>query len=189
MYEVEIKYPVDDARRVTEELVRLGARFAEPLRQTDRYYAHPCRDFAVTDEALRLRSDADGVVITWKGPRLGGDTKTRREIELPIGRPAAPPEATLGAWDDLLGALGFRQVREVAKERLPGTLEWQGGTVTLAIDRVPGLGAFLEIEVLAEEGGVATAEAGLRGLAEVLGCGQPERRSYLEMAIALAGRS
>ena len=189
MYEVEIKYPLDDPARVTEALRRLGARFGEPVRQTDRYYGHPCRDFAATDEALRLRSTGDGVVITWKGPRLGGDTKTRREIELPVGLPAATPEATLVQWDALLGALGFRRVREVAKERLPGVLDWQGGTVTVSIDRVPGLGAFLEIEVLAAESGVAEAESGLRTLAGVLGCGTPERRSYLEMIIARGGDS
>ena len=77
----------------------------------------------------------------------------------------------------------------MAKERLPGVLDWQGGTVTVSIDRVPGLGAFLEIEVLAAESGVAEAESGLRALAGVLGCGTPERRSYLEMIIARGGDS
>lgn len=184
MYEVELKYPLDDALRLTETLRGLGADFDEPLRQTDRYYAHPCRDFAVTDEALRLRSTGDGVVITWKGPRIGGASKTRREIELPLGLPAAPPEATLGEWDELLRALGFRPVREVTKERLPGVLPWQGGAVAVSIDRVPDLGSFLEIEVLAGESGVAEAEARLRALAETLGCRTPERRSYLELILA-----
>ena len=184
MYEVEIKYPVDDAAGLEAELRALGARFAAPLRQTDRYYSHPCRDFARTDEALRLRAVDGGVVITWKGPRVGGDTKTRREIELPLGGPGAPAGTTLGEWDTLLGALGFRPVREVAKERLPAALAWDGLEVEVCIDRVPGLGAFLEIEVLAEADGVAGAEARLRTLAAALGCGEPERRSYLEMVIA-----
>ena len=59
----------------------LAARFHDPAEQVDRYFAHPCRDFARTDEALRLRRDGDDVAITWKGPRIDAATKTRRESE------------------------------------------------------------------------------------------------------------
>ncbi len=153
----------------------------------DRYFAHPARDFAATDEALRLRSVGDEVAITWKGPRLAGGAKTRREIELPLGAiagsgPDAQP-ATLDRWTDLLEALGFRRVLEVAKRRRPGRLVWEGANVELALDAVTGLGDFLELELIATPEQVPAAQARLESLAHTLGCGDPERRSYLEMLL------
>src|SRR5689334_20107638 len=82
--EVEQKYPVDDHARLREQLVALGCEFHAPLEQADLYFAHPARNFAQTDEALRLRRSGDEVCITYKGPKLDPTTKTRREIELPI---------------------------------------------------------------------------------------------------------
>ena len=72
MYEVELKFRVADLPAVEGRLAALGARFAAPVEQVDRYFAHPARDFAQTDEALRLRRVGDEIAITWKGPRLAG---------------------------------------------------------------------------------------------------------------------
>lgn len=55
-YEVEKKFPVDDLNEVVAKLEELSATFSEPVVQVDRYFAHPVRDFASTDEALRIRS-------------------------------------------------------------------------------------------------------------------------------------
>ena len=46
----------------------------------------PCRDFAQTDEALRIRTVGDTSFVTYKGPKLDATTKTRRELELPLRR-------------------------------------------------------------------------------------------------------
>lgn len=185
MYEVELKFRFEDSPAIERRLVGLGAHFGEPATQVDRYFAHPARDFAQTDEALRLRSVGDEVAITWKGPRLAGGTKTRREIELPLGAiaPSLPgmQPATLDRWTELLEALGFRRVLEVAKRRRPGRLAWEGADVELALDAVTGLGDFLELEVLAAPEEVPAARARLESLAHAIGCGDPEPRSYLEM--------
>ena len=61
VYEVELKFPVADASAMEQKLIGLAARFREPAEQTDRYFLHPCRDFARTDEALRLRRVGDEV--------------------------------------------------------------------------------------------------------------------------------
>ena len=55
MYEVEVKFPVADMPALERKLVALAGRFRETVEQVDRYFAHPARDFARTDEALRLR--------------------------------------------------------------------------------------------------------------------------------------
>ena len=140
MYEVELKYRVADVPEVEAALERLGASWHGTAEQVDRYFNHPSRDFAVTDEALRLRSTAVGVAITWKGPRLDATAKTRREIELPLALAAVPAAAkalaavpaatealaavpaTLDCWTGLLEALGFRRVREVVKRRRLATV-------------------------------------------------------------------
>ena len=187
MYEVELKFRLIDPAAVESRLTALGARFSEPIAQVDRYFAHPARDFAATDEALRLRSVGDDVAITWKGPRLAGGTKTRREIELPLGaiaggrfdgRPVA-----LDRWTELLEALGFCRVLEVAKRRRPGRVAWDGEDVELVLDDVAGLGDFLELELLATPEQVPAAQACLESLARAIGCGAPEPRSYLQLLL------
>ena len=187
MYEVELKFRVDDLPAVEGRLTALGAHFAAPVEQADRYFAHPARDFAQTDEALRLRSVGDDVAITWKGPRLAGGGKTRREIELPLATllPAdsAGVSPTLDRWTELLEALGFRRVREVVKRRRSARLAWQGAEVEVALDAVSGLGDYLELELLATVDEIPAAQARIAALAGEIGCGHPEPRSYLEMLL------
>ena len=205
MYEVEQKYPLADVAAVEAALARLGATWHATVEQVDRYFNHPCRDFAATDEALRLRRTDQALAITWKGPRLDATAKTRRELELPLAEaavpaaavaeaavPAAAPSqtavpATLDSWTELLEALGFRQVREVAKQRRVAHVAWQGAAIEVALDHVAGLGNFLELELQAEAAGIAVAAARIESLARELGCTAAERRSYLEMLIEQRG--
>ena len=190
MYEVEQKFRVADPAALEAKLVGLAARFREPVEQVDRYFAHPCRDFVKTDEALRLRRVGDDVATTWKGPRIDSATKTRLELEL--GLAPVPPlpggprggQATLDRWTELLEALGFRRVRDVAKRRRAARVHWQGTEVEAALDRVAGIGDFLELELQAAEGEVPLATACIESLARTLGCTAIERRSYLELVIA-----
>jgi adenylate cyclase, class 2 len=189
VYEVELKFSVADPRALEQRLGALGAKWHAPIDQIDRYFNHPCRDFARTDEALRLRHDGDGVAITWKGPRIDAATKTRREIELPLamglrkGGDVAHPASTIAEWTDLLEALGFRPVATVAKRRQPARVHWQGMEVDVVLDRVAGLGEYLELELQASEAEVPQARACLESLACELGCGPTERRSYLELLL------
>ena len=185
MYEVELKFAVSGRAALERRLVEMGGRLAEPQEQVDRYFAHPCRDFAQTDEALRLRRVGDSVAITWKGPRIDAATKTRREIELELAPLPAALDAgpTLSSWTELLEALGFRRVMEVAKRRQPLRLVWQGAEVDVALDTVAGLGEFLELEIMAAEGEVPAARARLESLAQEIGLGPTERRSYLELIL------
>ena len=185
MYEVELKFPLARVAAVEASLDRLAARFGPPLDQADRYFAHPGRDFALTDEALRLRRAGESLAITWKGPRLGQGAKTRREIELPLAALTAEEGAvpTLEAWTTLLEALGFRRVFDVEKRRRPARVSWRGGEIDVAIDQVTGLGDFLELEILAGEEAIPAAVGLLESLAAEIGCGPPERRSYLELLL------
>jgi adenylate cyclase, class 2 len=175
--EVEQKYLLTQPEQVAACLDTLGVQWQPPIQQSDIYFNHPIRDYAQTDEALRLRSVAEQNCITYKGPKLSATTKTRQELEIPL----VAGLVHLEQYCELLTALGFRRVREVCKERRPGTVEWQGQSIEIAWDQVAGLGTYIELELCVEPENLATAQAMILSLATKLGLTEPERRSYLEM--------
>lgn len=184
-YEVEQKFPVDDLAAIEAGLVALGARFESAVEQVDRYFAHPSRDFARTDEALRIRQTEAQCYVTYKGPKVDPATKTRREIELPLGGTA---EAA-AQWTSLLEALGFQGVAEVRKRRRPARLAWQSAEIKIALDRVEGAGTFVEFELPASAEGLEQARSQILSLAAALGLSNAERRSYLELLFGGGNRN
>jgi len=179
-FEVEQKFRVADLAAVRRRLVALGAEFAEPVDQADTYFSHPVRNFAQTDEALRLRRVGEVNRITYKGPKIDRETKTRRELELPLVAGAAAFEQ----YVELLLTLGFGQVATVRKRREAARLTWQGHAVEAALDTVEGVGQFAELEIAADESGLPAAKGAIAALAEKLGLAQNERQSYLELLLA-----
>jgi len=176
-YEVEQKFPVDTFETVTAALTVLGGERGNARQEVDQYYNHPARDFAVTDEAVRIRTVGPASCITYKGPKIDATTKTRREIELPLAADTAV------GWAELLVGLGFRPVAEVRKQRRKAWVPWQGPRVEGSLDEVEGLGCFVELELVVEESSVETAKACLAALAQRMGLMQSERRSYLELLL------
>jgi adenylate cyclase class 2 len=179
--EVEQKYPVPDHTQLRAQLAALGCAFQAPIEQADLYFQHPARNFKQTDEALRLRrsvtiGSGPDACITYKGPKLDATTKTRREIELPIAG-----DDGYERHRELLEALGFRAVLEVRKTRTPGTLEWEGTQVEIALDDVAGLGTFIELELLSSPAGLAAAKERLASLAARLVLKDSERRGYIDL--------
>jgi adenylate cyclase class 2 len=177
--EVEQKFAVTDSAAIKQQLAGLGAQFREPVDQVDMYFAHPSRSFAQTDEALRLRRVGTDNCITYKGPRLDGETKTRREIEIPF----EPGATSYQQFAELLTALGFKDVRALAKRRHPGSIPWQGKTIEIALDEVAGLGHFVELEIIVDVSKMAEAQQCIQSLGQQLGLAQAERRSYLELLL------
>jgi adenylate cyclase class 2 len=178
--EVEQKFPVSDLASLKSKLADLGAVHRETVAQVDCYFAHPARDFARTDEALRLRQVGQLNFITYKGPKLDTTTKTRREIE--VGLAAGQQAAAAAA--ELLEALGFSRVGEVRKRRVHSTLRWQDREIGVSLDEVASLGTFVELEIMANERDVDQARGLLASLANHLDLSNSERRSYLELLIA-----
>jgi adenylate cyclase class 2 len=177
-FEVEQKFPIADLADVQRRLETLGAKFEPPIEQVDCYLKHPARDFAMTDEALRIRRVGDERFITYKGPKVDPTTKTRREIELSLGN-----TATADAWQEIFNLLGFKPVGEVHKTRRNTTIQWQGSEIKVSLDEVPPLGEFVELEIDAEAADVQNARECLAALARELELGTGERRSYLELLL------
>ena len=161
-YEVEMKFPVADLATLQSRLAGLGATIAAPQSEVDVYFAHPARDFAKTDEALRIRRKGSFNFITYKGPKIDAATKTRREIELPL----PPGEQAAQAWTELIEALGFAPVGEVRKSRRKAHVDWQGRSVEISLDEVAGLGVYVELELIAEADGLDAARSNILSLAE-----------------------
>ena len=179
-FEVEQKFSLHGrADQVLARLTEVGATFSGEIRQIDRYFNHPVRDFAQTDEALRIRSVGDCNFVTWKGPKIDSRTKTRREIETPLG----DGEQTAEQFGETLERLGFRPVAVVSKQRQQLELTRDGFHFELVMDEVDQVGSFMEIELLADEAGLAEAQAAVLKLSAELGLDTPERRSYLEMLL------
>lgn len=169
MIELEVKAPCRDLVGLERRLLSLGARHLEDLEQVDMYLSHPVRDFGATDEALRLRRENERSRITYKGPKLDQDTKMREEIELEV--------EDLERMSMLLERVGFRPFMKVVKRRR--VLELEG--VHFCLDRVEGLGDFVEMEYQGQDLGEGKRRINeLRTRLELEG---NERRSYLELLL------
>ena len=178
-YEVELKFPVPNLSAFAQRLADLKVAISSPQEEIDLYFAHPARDYAQTDEALRLRRKGEANYVTYKGPKIDTTTKTRREIELPLG----PGPESLASWTALLEALGFRPVGEVRKSRRKAAIPWQGRQVEASLDEVDRVGTFVEFELVAEREDIESAKICIQSLANSFGLTQGERRSYLELLL------
>ena len=184
-FEVELKFRVADPADLARRLAGRADAADEPVDHEDTYFAHPARDFARTGEAFRLRREGDGNMVTYKGARHAGPTKTREEIEVDF---AAGAEAH-GDLHRLLERLGFRPMLAVRKRRTSYHLVVAGRKLTVTVDRAEGLGDFAEVEALVgDEADLAAGQAAVRDLAGQLGLGDEEPRSYLRMLLEAAGR-
>ena len=137
--EVESKYRSPGNDKVEKALVRLGAKKIAEEAMEDVYFSHPSRDFGKTDEALRLRKRADGVELSYKGPRMKMErVKAREEINLKID------DALMA--QRIIERLGFTEVCTVKKNRRSYDLD----KIRVDVDEVDGLGEFVELEILTE---------------------------------------
>jgi adenylate cyclase class 2 len=169
MIEIEVKVKAD-LKGVEERLIEEGADFVNEERQIDTYYNAPDKDFAETDEALRLRSVGRKNMLTYKGPRFNTASKSRKEVTLSVSRKPI---------EELLSSLGFSRFGQVIKLRR----NYRLGDLSVSLDEVENLGTFMEIEALAEEKDLEFHEKRVIELLEKLGVSQDEiiRDSYLEL--------
>lgn len=167
MLEVEIKSRCDDLNKIKQTIVDMGGTFISTELEDDCYFNHPCRDFGKTDEALRIRKVNGAIYRTYKGPKLGGKTKTRFEKEVEIH--------DADAMQEILHNLGFVLYGQVQKKRDVYVLN----EVTICCDDVKGLGTFVELEMISNN--QLEAEKRLFALAETLGLSDFTTASYLEM--------
>jgi adenylate cyclase class 2 len=180
MLEIEMKFPVTDFASIQAHLSDWKADGPEILEEADHYLNAPDRDFARTDEALRLRRVGPANLLTYKGPKIDLRTKTRTEIEVPLSTGDDAAKKAI----DLFLSLGYRPVAVVKKKRTLYRVHRHGYPMEICLDDVEGLGKFVELEIMAPEDRLDVGREALMRSADELGLTNTERRSYLEMLLA-----
>ncbi|WNY23290.1 hypothetical protein MmiHf6_05950 [Methanimicrococcus hongohii] len=132
MYEVEVKVRMPHAE-MKNDLIESGAVFSGTEEQKDTYFNSPDRDFAKTDEALRIRNVNGEGELTYKGKKIDKVSKTRPEYNSPVDA---------DEMEQILLALGYFVSGAVNKRR--EVYKWN--RFTIGFDDVEGLGEFVEVE-------------------------------------------
>jgi len=136
--EIEAKLKVDSFDDIERRLTDLGAEFVGEYFQKDYYFDDSRRSLTNGDMCLRLRCqttcDRKTTKLTYKGAKEKNDFKKRREIEIEI--------SDSDALTDLLSALGYTSATVVEKKRRL----WRIAGCEVALDRLPQLGSFVEVE-------------------------------------------
>jgi len=203
MYEVEVKVPAShDAVRAA--LADTGAARAGTVAQADTYFDAPHRDFAATDEALRVRRVAaaaesfdgedrgelgdaiDAVLngdhraegesrVTYKGPLLEAESKSREEFETGV--------ESGDTMREILSRLGFEPAATVRKLRETHHVD----DFEVLLDAVADVGEYVEVETEVEsDGEVEAAREDAYALLRRLGLDPDDqiRTSYLGIKLA-----
>ncbi len=136
--EIEAKLKVDSLDAVERRLAECGGAFLRETIQTDRYYDTTGRELTRTDKCLRLRADrkdgCDRLILAYKGPKEQDDYKKRVEVEVEV--------SDAGTTESLLAALGYAKALAFDKRRRL----WQLRGCEVALDELPLVGVFVEIE-------------------------------------------
>ena len=180
MLEIDMKFPVSDFAAIQEHMARWEAIAAPAIEEADHYFNAPDRDFGKTDEAFRLRCIGEQNRLTYKGPKQGGPTKTRTEIEIGI----EPGAQAADSFRRLVQHLGYRPTAVVKKRRTCYDFKRDGFAMQACLDEVETLGRFVEIEIVAEPANRERAQAVLLKVVSELGLPASEPQSYLEMVLA-----
>lgn len=190
MLEIELKAYVDTkaVQDLEKKILDQGFYFSRALEESDLYFNAPDRDFALTDEALRIRQErselSEQTMLTYKGSKTDPLSNTRIEVETEI--------SNAGEMLEILKSLGYKTVLTVKKKRR----EYQGrdefSQILICLDELAELGNFIEIEYCAE-GDILTKEKEsirdrLLSLLDLLGVSRSKltRKSYLELLIERA---
>jgi adenylate cyclase class 2 len=141
--EIEAKLKVDSLEPVVQKLSQVGAKSGTTVTQTDYYFDDTSGSLSTSDKALRLRHEVqdknEKIILAYKGPRESGQFKRRREIQFGVDN---APQAIA-----MLSALGYEKSLVVQKRRKLWYLE----SCEIALDELPQLGMFVEIEGPSEE--------------------------------------
>lgn len=181
MLEIEVKYRVHEPQleAVKDKITSLKLKQRTASRQVDAIYLkEPHTSFTTFtqgDPVARVRVDGENISMTVK---KSVDDATRIEHETSCG----DYEVACKIFE----TLGYNRVVEVDKERT----EHVSDDVIITLDKVKGLGHFIEIEVLAQDASQKdAATAKIASVAKSLGLSDDmiELQKYDELLAATVG--
>jgi adenylate cyclase class 2 len=158
--EIEAKLKVDSLAKVSRKLKESKAEFLGKFLQTDTYYDDDKETMRKSDSALRIRrqtvASKKQVIVTLKGPKKKGRFKQRQEIQFEVS------DGDLAEM--FLAYIGYEKSLAVLKLRKL----WRLGGCEVALDKLPLLGSFVEIEGPSEKKiSVVQKKLGLAGLPHI----------------------
>ncbi len=133
--EIEVKYRVADEAALLLALKTAGVELDSPTRQDDQAYAPVTWQYGMSKIGVpfaRLRTQDDQVLFTVKKPQANELDCAEQETVV----------ADRQAMHEALLLMGLVPTVRIVKERRSGA--WDGALV--CVDRVEGLGTFLELE-------------------------------------------
>lgn len=136
--EIEIKVRLQDKSATLAALAGLGVDLSEPKKQHDVVYAWPgVKDNAPGSVWLRIRTENDKIhTFTLKKQHIGSLDSIEHETNV-----EDPKE--LGS---IITEMGYELYSDLTKIRQKG----KHGDIEVCVDEVPGLGSFIEAELIME---------------------------------------
>ena len=179
MLETEVKISVNNPSFVQQQLEGITGKKGRTEEQTDVYLDTENEDLKKFDRVLRIRTISSGKqIITYKGPRITHDIKTREELEVHVkdGK----------IMQQILENVGFKQIAVIEKKRSI----YEVGSFLVSLDFVKSLGTFLEIETkVRNQKGREILQRQFEEFINKLGISRTdiERRTYIDLFSELYG--
>jgi adenylate cyclase class 2 len=167
--ENESKHRVVDAAALVAALADLRFQATGEGLHRDEYYDSPESILRSGDVVCRLRISPEAVIAAFKGPRTFNADGSHRRIEVEV------PVATAGEARAALERQGLQRIWLLEKRRR--VYRHPARPIEVALDELPGLGLFVELE-----GPPGEIEELRRSLGDAVGAAEP--RNYHELAIA-----
>lgn len=173
--EIELKFPLDGEtlQRVKQKLEKI-AKFVGTTKQRDEYYTPAHRNFLEPKfpfEWLRIRKKKRETTLNYKHwyPETSETFTHCDEFEIKL--------QSAEQMEKIFSALNFRKLVTVDNER---TTYVYRDELEIALDKVKGLGLFIEIEAKKDLGGVDATRERLFEFARTLGIdtSNPDRLGY-----------
>ena len=167
MKEVEVKAKLKDKAGLILGLEKLGIKLNDVITQTDTIFAPQSIGSLPADQGvpiLRIRKQNEKFILTQKIRLTNGLDKSESETE--ISNPEAAREIILTA--------GYKEMESFTKKRQKGKYKnWE-----ICVDEIEGLGNFVEVEELSENGDSAQIQAELFKFLHTLGVQEEDREHF-----------
>lgn len=168
--EVEIKVKIDNFDEIKAKVSAIG-KLMKSIRQIDDYFIPTHRDFFAQKphpvEWLRIRTNPDKTIFEYDksiNKNEKGEQECAEEYETEI--------SNSDEFRKILNFLDFKKVITVDKQRE----YWDCGDLEIALDRIVGLGDFIEVEAKGNFENNAKAKQACLKFLEELGINEAETK-------------
>lgn len=139
MNEIELKFKVDNYSKLYETLCKYGGHFSDEIEQKDVVFYEKGNfnyDIDYGTIVIRTREYNGKKILTLK--KRASETFACKEIEFEVEKSEK--------IEDFINTLGFEKTMEFVKKRVEGQCEG----FNISLDRLEGIGDYIEIEVLTD---------------------------------------